>query len=186
MRAIEMEYGYPYHMTLDEYWVWRETQEGRFEWADGVVYAMAGATRSHNRVVSNLQRMLWSATAGTSCVTWGSDMALRSPSGLRVYYPDLMVVCDEGDSELYETSPCLVVEVLSASTQARDRTVKLGEYSSIPTLINYLMISSDPDDQFAIQHRRAGDLWIHTVHGPEAEVTIGCPQLTFRVSELFG
>lgn len=185
MVALESEYGHPYHMTLDEYWGWRDLQELRYEYLTGAAFAMSGASRSHNLVAGNCHGLLWNASRGSGCAVTMADMALFLPDSGKVYYPDVMVACEPDGDDRYEMSPCLIVEVLSPSTQRIDRTVKLGEYTSIPTLINYLMISSDPADPFVVQHRRAGDLWVHNVHRADAEVTLTCPEITFRVSDLY-
>lgn len=185
MSAIEQEYGPPLHMSLDVYWDWRGSQELRYEYANGVVYAMTGASRGHNVVGSNMHALLWNAAAGHDCFVSMADMALYVAASNKVYYPDVMVTCPPGTDDRYETSPCLVVEVLSPSTQGRDRTIKLGDYCTIPELKTYLMVSADADDQFVIQHRNAGAIWIHTVHGPDDEITLTCPSVTFRVSDLY-
>lgn len=185
MSALEKEFGPPIHMTLDVYWAWRESQEARYEWANGVVYAMTGASRGHNDVVSRLFLALAMAARDTECRVWASDMALFIEQSGKVFYPDLMASCPPGTDDRYETSPCLVVEVLSPTTQGRDRTIKLGEYCSIPGLNDYLMISADRDDPFVIRHRNRGAIWTHTLHGPNDEISLDCPEVSFRVIELY-
>ena len=185
MVALDEEYGYPYHMTLDEYWAWREQQELRYEYVNGVVYAMAGASTSHNRVTMNLLGQFWTAAQDSDCFAWNSDQALLIEETQSVYYPDAMVTCPAGDDERFQTAPCLVVEVLSPSTQRADRTLKLGAYSTIPSLQRYLMISSDFDDQFVISHERIGDVWVHTQHKPTDRIVLTCPKMSFIVSDLY-
>jgi Uma2 family endonuclease len=174
-------------MSLDTYWSWREQQELRYEFASGVVYAMTGTSRSHVIVVGNMFSILRAAAEANSsrCLVSTNEMALFIPAVDRVYYPDVMVACPPTSDERYETAPCLVVEVLSPSTQGRDRTVKLADYCTVPTVGDYLMVSSDPDDQCVIQHHRAGDIWVHTVHGTAATVTLSCPPITFAVADLY-
>ena len=185
--SIEEEYGRPLHMSLETYWSWREQQELRYEWVNGVVYAMTGASKRHVNVVRNLAFLFDSAvrSSHSQCLVGTNDLALLIQPANRVYYPDVVVACPGSADQRYETTPCLVVEVLSPSTQGRDRTVKLADYCTIPELHDYLMVSSDPDDPFVIQHHRAGDIWIHTVHGPPATVSLTCPAVSFQVSDLF-
>ena len=136
-------------------------------------------------MVSRLHQLLANAAEATDCQVSVADMALFIEASNKVYYPDIMVSCPPGHDDRYETAPCLIVEVLCPSTQGRDRTVKLGEYCTIPELTRYLMVSSDVNDQFVIQHRNAGALWLHTVHGPDDEITLACPDVTFPVADLF-
>jgi Uma2 family endonuclease len=182
--ALEQEFGPPLHMSIDEYWPWREQQAQRFEFANGVVFAMTGGSREHNRLVSGLHALLWNAAAGSDCFVSVADMALFIDSANKVYYPDLMVACPGGPDDRFETAPCLVIEVLSPSTQGRDRTVKLADYCSIPTLQSYLMVSSDPADPFVIQHRRAGDIWLHSVHHPGDVIDLTCPNARLVVGSI--
>jgi Uma2 family endonuclease len=60
------------------------------------------------------------------------------------YYPDLMVACGpEGESSLYEDSPCLIVEVTSPSTAFIDRHEKMLAYRRIPSLGAYLIFDQE-------------------------------------------
>jgi Uma2 family endonuclease len=53
-----------------------------------------------------------------------SDIKLRIGNEA-VYYPDVMVVCQEGPpNPYYEEAPCALVEVLSPATEALDRREK--------------------------------------------------------------
>ncbi|MCX6380047.1 MAG: Uma2 family endonuclease, partial [Armatimonadetes bacterium] len=44
----------PTRMTPDEYLEWEATQEDRYEYIDGEIRAMSGATLDHNRIVMNI------------------------------------------------------------------------------------------------------------------------------------
>ncbi len=184
MIAMEQMFGHPYHMTLDEYWEWQDTQDLRHEFVGGVVYAMTGGSRPHARLSMRIGALLDAASRQQGCEAFVADLALLVVATGSVFYPDVMVTCS-GENSRFETSPCLIVEVLSPSTQGIDRTVKLGQYSSIPALRNYLMVSSDPDEPFVVRHRRAGDLWVHTLHGPDDQLTLDCPDVTFQVADLY-
>ncbi len=54
-----------------------------------------------------------------------------------------MVTCDERDKRAIQViyHPCLIVEVLSPSTEAKDRGKKFRNYRRISTLKEYVMIS---------------------------------------------
>ena len=60
------------------------------------------------------------------------------------YYPDVMVSCDDNPpNEYYEDKPVLIIEVLSPTTETRDRLEKLSANSRIPSLIEYLTVAQD-------------------------------------------
>jgi Uma2 family endonuclease len=123
--------------------------EVRHEFVAGQVYAMAGGTRSHNRITMNVgSRMLEAARAG-HCEVYQSDMKVRvqDEDGDRpiFYYPDVVAACEpEPDPDpLFLRRPCLIVEVLSQTTESTDRREKWFAYSGIPNLHYYVLIHSE-------------------------------------------
>jgi Uma2 family endonuclease len=88
---------------------------------------MAVPSDRHNRVVVNLVLALGPLAREKGCRLYASDMRLKVDAAT-VYYPDLMVICEEDAGEHYKEKPCLVIEVLSESTEATDRREKLRKY----------------------------------------------------------
>lgn len=118
----------------------------KHEYDNGYVVAMVGASRSHNLIALTLASAIKQHTKATSCRVYMSDMKVRiqTQSSDLFYYPDVMVSCDETPpSEYYEDEPVLIIEVLSPSTETRDKLEKLAAYSSIPSLIEYLTVAQD-------------------------------------------
>jgi Uma2 family endonuclease len=132
-------------LGLAEYLALERRSSDRHEFVDGQIYAMAGASYAHNRIVANLIRLLGNALTGGACVTLPSDMKVRTPSS-RVYYPDASVVCgppsfhDDEDDVLL--NPSIVTEVLSDSTERIDRGEKFAAYTELPSLTDYLLVAS--------------------------------------------
>jgi Uma2 family endonuclease len=60
------------------------------------------------------------------------------------FYPDIMVTCDKRDQETlgYKRFPCLIIEVLSDSTERLDRGDKFADYQTIETLQEYILINT--------------------------------------------
>jgi Uma2 family endonuclease len=92
----------------------------KHESVDGVVYAMAGATVTHNRIATNATGALYSQLRGQRCQAFNSDMKvrIRQSHSTRFYYPDLSVVCQPnlGD-QTFQDNPVVIVEVISESTR---------------------------------------------------------------------
>ncbi|MBA2617877.1 MAG: Uma2 family endonuclease, partial [Rubrobacter sp.] len=108
-----------------------KTATVRHEYVAGEVYAMTGASRRHNRIAGNVYRRLADAAAGGPCRVYMETVKLRIEDVF--YYPDVMVACGpEPDDPYYEDDPCLVVEVVSPSTETTDRREKLAAYKRIP------------------------------------------------------
>lgn len=115
----------------------------RHEYVAGAVYALAGATRRHNRIALNIARRLADAAEGGPCRVSMSDVRLRARADI-YYYPDVMVACGpEPDDPHVEEAPCLVVEVLSPATEAIDRREKLLVYRQLPSLEAYLLVETE-------------------------------------------
>lgn len=117
----------------------------RHEYLNGLVYAMAGASRGYNRVTNKLALRLGAHLEGSPCEVFQSDMkvGIKQQDDVRFYYPDVQVSCAEEAETYYNTSTCLVIEVLSESTARKDRTEKLLAYQLIPSLQEYLICSQD-------------------------------------------
>ncbi|CAM3944724.1 Uma2 family endonuclease [Deinococcus frigens] len=146
-------------MTEEEYLRWDGPRDAKWEYVDGFVYAQAGASRPHNTISTNLQRVFIPAADARNCSTYVSDLKVRiyRDGRPRYYLPDVVVVCNsrsEGDTE---TQPCLIVEILSASTRAVDETFKASDYQRLESLQGYLLV--DSERQQVMFHRRTAQGW---------------------------
>lgn len=138
----------PLYVSPEEYLYYendRNDNAEKCEYANGVVYMMAGASRSHNRVSGAFFAQLFNHLAGSPCQVFQGDMkvAIQALHDTRFYYPDVQVTCEEETNSHYNTSPCLIVEVLSNSTARTDRNEKLSGYRLIPALQEYVLCAQD-------------------------------------------
>ncbi|MCG6133745.1 MAG: Uma2 family endonuclease [Nostoc sp. LLA-1] len=128
-------------MSAEEYLNWESTQEQRYEYWDGEVVAMSGGTRNHNRVSLNFSKLLDDALADGSCEVYIVDVKVEVEPGQKYFYPDVVVTCDERDIDpQWVKFPCLIIEVLSPSTEAADRGKKFAKYRQSPTLQEYVLV----------------------------------------------
>ena len=172
------------HIGFDEYLA-LEADSGsdlRHELVGGQMYAMAGATRAHNRVVLNLVRKLDDPAIERGCRLSAETVKLKI-SDVTVYYPDLMVVCGPPVHDIYEVAPCLVIEVLSPSTADMDRREKMAAYLGLSSLVTYLMIDSAARTVEA--HLRIDDRWRINLLGIDETITLACPAVTLAVKDCF-
>ncbi|KAA6187065.1 Uma2 family endonuclease [Thiohalocapsa marina] len=155
--------------------------EIRHEYVAGEVFAMGGAAEAHNRISLNLAFHLRAASRGTPCGVFISDMKVRVQEHDAFYYPDVLLTCDPHDAHpLYKTSPCLLVEVLSASTEVRDRREKLLAYRSLASLRDYLLVAQDQRRVERYRHREDGD-WVYEVF-EAGTLHLGCDALAVDIS----
>ncbi len=134
-----------HYVTLDEYLAWEEKQEERYEFVDGVIRAMAGASYSHNTIVVNLTRRTANYLDGKPCYVLTTSQKVRSESNTSVFYPDIGIHCGKPvlgkGNTLFNT--VAIFEILSPSTERYDRTKKFHHYQQIETLREYFLVYQD-------------------------------------------
>ena len=162
-------------MNEGEYLAFERTAEGKHELWDGEVYAMSGASLSHNRIVRNLVRRLGNALDGSDCEVLPSDMRVRIPRANRYVYPDVTVVCGppqlDGEADVL-VNPRMVIEVLSPSTAAFDRGDKFAGYRSIPSVQEIVLVTQDA---YRVESyvRQPDDSWVLREHVGDQSVPLG-------------
>jgi len=157
----------------------------RHEYYDGQVVAMAGAGEKHNIIAGNIFASLRQKSRGTPCRAFITDMKLYLASLNRYYYPDIMLTCNPDDNqEYYKEQPCLLIEVLSPSTEGIDRREKLHAYQQIPSLQEYVLISQDK--QTIELYRRTYDHWTYfLLNEPEDVLQLACLEISFDMQTVY-
>ncbi len=141
-------------MSPQEYLAWEEQQPLKHEYIDGEVFAMAGGTLPHNAIAVNLTTALKPHLRSKGCRVFMADVKVGVSEKGSFHYPDVMVTCDERDKKAKRIVrfPCLIVEVLSPSTEGYDRGKKFTRYRRIETLKEYVLIDTE---QMSVEcHRR--------------------------------
>lgn len=174
------------YLSEGDYLEGEKQSEVRHEYVDGQVYAMAGATKRHNEIAVNISTALRVASRGSLCKVYSSDVKVRAIRRKIFYCPDVLVSCepDEAD-DYYLENPCLIVEVLSDSTEKRDRSEKLLVYMNIPTLRTYLLVSQGKPEVEMFYREPDGRWWVQTFSGLEASMTLLCPETTLTLAEVY-
>lgn len=133
--------------TLEEFLNMKWENGKRYEYWNGELIQMAGATLNHNRVVSNMYLTIRKAISGKGkgCDAFILDVLLGIKNLHTYFLPDLVFTCDENDlkEDRIIFNPNLIVEVLSDSTELYDRTKKWEIYHRIPSLRYYLLVSQN-------------------------------------------
>ena len=134
------------YYTSQEYLRLEREADYKSEYFRGEIFAMAGASENHNMISRRVSGSLYNHLQGKKCTHYSADMKLHIPANTLYTYPDLMVVC--GDKQFVDgekdiiMNPVIIIEVLSKTTEAYDRGGKFALYRSIPSLREYVMISS--------------------------------------------
>jgi Uma2 family endonuclease len=131
-------------VSPEEYLVRERAAEYKSEYHGGEVVAMVGATGAHLRIVRGMVLALGPQVEGGRCEMFFNDCMVRLAEDWFVY-PDIVVSC--GGADLQDgrllTNPTLVVEVLSPSTEKKDRGEKAEAYRAVPTMREYLLLAQN-------------------------------------------
>ncbi|WP_404357346.1 Uma2 family endonuclease [Methylotuvimicrobium sp. KM1] len=170
-----------YVISVEDYLEGELIAETKHELIDGAVYAMVGTSGNHDRIAGNVYSELRSHLKNLPCEPFGSDMKVRVDSNF--FYPDVIVDCHFDESEPYYTeTPIIIVEVLSKTTRRNDKTVKLANYLSIPTLQEYVMIEQDYVD---VEVLRRSEGWVSKHYYLGDDVTFEAIDLTLPVEVIY-
>ncbi|AFZ11844.1 protein of unknown function DUF820 [Crinalium epipsammum PCC 9333] len=133
------------YISPEEYLKAEELSPIKHEYRNGEVYAMAGASNTHVLMAGNLFALLRNHIRGSGCRAYISDTKIDIKTINTYYYPDLAVSCDQRDRQFnnFLRHPCLIIEVLSPTTEAFDRGDKFADYRQLESLREYVLISQN-------------------------------------------
>ncbi len=172
--------------TPEEYFAWEEQQLERHELIDGEVYAMTGGTINHSRIGLKFGALLDNHLSDSSCQTLNSDCRVNIVESDNYTYPDVSVSCDERDKTTtkYITYPCLIIEVLSFSTEAYDRGGKFRMYRQNPVLQDYVLVSSDKIE-IDLYHKTESGNWEIISYQSGDIIELKSVNLTFPIERIY-
>jgi Uma2 family endonuclease len=150
--------------TPQEYLALERRAEFKSEYLNGVIVAMAGASREHILITGNISQEIRNKLRHRPCETYSSDMrVLVNRTGLYTY-PDVIVVCGEPrfEDKVVDTllNPTVIVEVFSPKTESYDRGKKFGHYRRLESLEEYVLVAQD--EVLVERYLRRGDEWALT------------------------
>lgn len=131
-------------ISIEDYLTSEQASEVRHEYIEGQLFAMVGASRAHNIISGNFFALLHAHLRGGPCQSFMADMKVQVEKANAFYYPDIVVTCEPGDDQtFFLAEPCLIVEVLSPTTENIDRREKRLAYQHLPSLKEYLLVAQD-------------------------------------------
>ncbi len=176
--------------TEEEYLEMENDSLEKHEFYQGEIFAMAGASINHNLVVRNcVSELDLIFRKENKCKVFPSDLKIHCLGNSLYTYPDVSIIC--GDVQTLEnnknvvTNPTILVEVVSPSTADYDRGGKFKLYRDIPSLKEYLLISSTEIflEKF---HKLEDNSWLlQEYKNKDEEITFESVGITLKVSELY-
>ncbi len=176
-----------HYVTVEEWRALERASDAKHEYIDGQLYLMAGGSRAHATIALNVASALRAMLRGGPCTVYNSDIASRL-SASRFVYPDVVVTCEECDAPIYEeteiSSPRLAMEILSESTEGRDRGAKFGYYRDCPTMQEYVLVNMR--ERAVEVHRRTPADWVlFRTYGSAEEVEFASIGAHLGVDEIY-
>ncbi len=161
-------------MPPEAYLEWEAEQPLKYEYLNGLAFAMTGGTVPHNDIALNLVTALKPHLKARGCRVNVADVKVQVSSNGPYFYPDVVVSCDEQDrhARQFIQSPCLIVEVLSPGTAGFDRGEKFRAYRRLKSLQEYVLIDSETQSVDCYRRNNQGK-WELTAYPPDEESSNG-------------
>ena len=181
-------------MSYAEYLAFEREAQGKHEYVNGEVYAMAGGSPEHARLAIRIAAQLLQSLVDRPCEVFSSDLRVRNLVTRWSTYPDLTVVCGRlqraPDDEQAVVNPMLVVEVFSDGTESQDRGDKWRHYQRIESLQTYVLVSQAEPLVEVFQRVGSGsgtgsDAWRYQAAGPGQQIALDDQGLTLDVDLLY-
>ncbi len=154
-------------MTVEEYFEFEEKSRIKHEFMDGEIFAMAGTKRNHSLAATNISRHLGNQLEDGDCEVHQSDFRVQARREGHYVYPDVVVACGEIETTGKEIetllNPVVIFEVLSKSTEKRDRGDKAADYFALASLREYVLVAQD---KVRVEHfvRQSNNEWKLTIY----------------------
>lgn len=175
-------------VTIEEYLARETDAEHKSEFFGERIVAMAGASPTHNTLASNFLIETGRQLLDTEYQSYNSDQKVRVFEAGRVFYPDASVVCEDAhfDDDGSLRNPLLVVEVLSDSTEHKDRVEKWLHYQQLASLRAYLLIAQDQTLVEVFERPNPETDWTYrSFSHREDSFPLHCLSITLSVAALY-
>ena len=175
-----------YYISPEEYLEGEKVSQIRHEYIDGQVYAMAGGSDAHVTISLNFSMLLRNHLRGSGCRVYIADMKAQIDAINRYYYPDVMVTYDARDREFeyFKCHPCLIIEVLSDSTEAFDRGKKFADYRHLESFREYVLIAQDTMSVECFRRNDEGR-WVLYPYGKGEEVHLASVDFRCPIAAIY-
>ncbi|MGB3613016.1 MAG: Uma2 family endonuclease, partial [Elainellaceae cyanobacterium] len=167
-------------LTPQDYFEWEAQQTLRYEYFGGEVFAMTGGSLPHADIALNIASLL-KAQVRSPCKVRNSDAKVGISDEGPFVYPDVSVTCDDRDrtAQKFSRYPCLIVEVVSPSTEAYDRGGKFAPYRQLDSLKEYVLVSSEAKAVEVFRRSDSG-AWLFIPYGEGEDIELASGGITKR------
>jgi Uma2 family endonuclease len=174
-------------MTEAEYLAYDLLHEGKHEFVNGEVIAMAGATLAHSTIQMNLGVALTTRLRKTPCRAHGSDLRVRIDETGLYAYPDMTIY--RGKPEFAPTrpesllNPRVILEILSDSTEDYDLGAKAAHYRKRSSVEAVVFVDSRRP-RVQLQTRNPDGTWLLS-EMTEGELRLAVIDVVLPLAEIY-
>ena len=152
-------------MTREDFLLWAEGQEGRYEYDGLQPVAMTNGTNNHGTISNNLNFQLTLRLENSTCRSMPPEGGGVATIGTKVRSPEATVTCSKvrGRDRLIP-EPVIVFDVISESTRRIDQIDKLREYHAVTSIKRYVIIEQ-VGVAVTVHFRQADEPWTTLPYG---------------------
>jgi Uma2 family endonuclease len=176
-------------LTVEEYLERERVAPFRREFVNGTVVAMADGTANHQRIAGNIYAVLRAQLRSRPCEAFTSDLKVRLDKANAFRYPDVSGLCGpilyhDKTRDAY-CNPAMIVEVLSATTEAYDRGEKFMLYRLLDSLFEYLLVRQDRMET-EVWTRGGDNRWTSVIYNePSDIITLKTLSCTLTLADIY-
>lgn len=134
-------------LSPEEFHEFEDNSPIKHEYWNGTLVAMAGGTDNHSIICGNIAGAARELLKGKPCRARNSEKSVRIESANTEYYPDALIFCPpgrfRGRGDRVLLNPKVIFEVLSESTEKKDRGLKFQVYRACESITDYVLVSQD-------------------------------------------
>jgi Uma2 family endonuclease len=169
--------------TVKDFLAFEAEETERYEFVDGIVRMMTGASAAHSAIKGNVFAELRAVLRSGPCRVDVDDLKVVTETA--VMYPDVLVICRPiAPEDDRVTDPTVVVEVLSPTTQRHDRIAKWREYQRIPSLQHFVLIEQ-AERRVEVYSRTETGWALASIEPPEDMIALTAISASLSLEEIY-
>ena len=173
--------------SFAEYWDLLREAQYKADYSNGEIIAMSYETNAHSKIVARLLAIFDQIFGSVEFSIHDSNRPIYIADFQAVHNPDCSVVLEPAQLFEYqpgmnaETTPLVLVEVLSKTTRDYDYSEKLPHYKQISSLRQIIYLESTKMFVTVYERAEEGPRWLNTDYSrPEDTFLVGGQAVTLE------
>lgn len=173
--------------TVEEYFMYEESNEIRHEFINGNLYEMSGASREDHQICKRLLFFFEKLLAPIGYEIFIENMKVKIPGENIYFYPDIIVTHEPqtNQNRYAQYEPEILAEVTSENTRTKDMIDKLLQYQKFPSLKYYLIVEQDKPQIIVVSKNENGNWQSETYTGTDANINLPFLNVALPLKEIY-